>query len=454
MRKGRFNRRSFIQRGAGAAALGAASRVIRLNSASASPAPDAPLAGEGLRFASIGTGVRGCEDLATAISCGADMVAVCDLYDERFIAAEQHAGKKLACTKRYHEVLGRPDVDFVIVTTPDHWHAKIVEDACAAGKDVYCEKPMTHRVEEGYRVIDAVRRYNRILQVGSQEATSILCQKAREIFQSGALGTVTAIEGWMDRNGSSGAWDYPIPPDASEQNIDWETFLGDAPKRPFDAARFFRWRAFREYGEGLPGDLFVHILTGIYTVTGLKDPPQRALSTGGLYRWKYSGRDAPDLIETFYEFPDFRVMLRCNQCNDSAGTVTRLFGTKGTLEIGNRSVIFTPQDNTPQPETYSTDGWPAKLRDEYLAEWHQKYPAPAPGEFRIADGAVHYRAPDDYDEDRDHMTAFLKAVRTRQKPLEDEEFGNWTSVACLMANYSYFNRTIAAWDPASKTIKG
>lgn len=450
----RFSRRHFMQWGAGAAALGAASRAIPLEAAQTQPGASAAQAGVGLRFASIGTGVRGCEDLSTAISCGADMVAVCDLYDGRLIAAQEHAGKKLATTKRYHEVLNRPDINFIIVTTPDHWHAKIVEDACAAGKDVYCEKPMTHHVEEGFRIIDAARTHNRIIQIGSQETSSIIYHKARDIFQSGALGNVMAIESWIDRSGASGAWDYPIPPGASEQNIDWETFLGDAPKRPFDAARFFRWRAFRDYGEGLPGDLFVHLLTGIYAVMGLKQPPQRALSTGGLYQWKYSGRDAPDLIETFYEYPDFRIMMRCNQCNGSAGTMTRIFGTRGTLEITDRGVTFTPQDNTPRPEMYSTEGWPAKLRNEYLTQWREEHPAPAPGDFKMADGAVTYLAPDHYNEDRDHMTAFLKAVHTRQKPVEDAEFGNWTSIACLMANYSYFNRTVAVWDEASKAIKG
>ncbi|MGH9435058.1 MAG: Gfo/Idh/MocA family protein, partial [Terriglobia bacterium] len=439
--------------GVGAAALGAADRVIRLDPVSAAPARGAVPPSDRLRFASIGTGVRGCEDLSTAISCGADMVATCDLYDGRLIAAQEHAGKKLATTKRYHEILDRQDVDFVIVTTPDHWHAKIVEDACAAGKDVYCEKPMTHRAEEGFRVIDAVRRHNRIIQIGSQETSSIVYQKAREIYQSGALGLVTTIEAWMDRNGPSGAWDYPIPPGASEQNIDWNTFLGDAPKRPFNAGRFFRWRAFRDYGEGLPGDLFVHLLTGIYTVASLTAPPLRALSTGGLYRWKYDGRDEPDLIETLYEFPNFRVIMRCNQNNDSAGTMTRVFGDKGTLEIG-REVTFTPQDTSPHPEYYSIGGWPRKLAKEYLEQWRQEHPATAPGDFKIASEAVSFRAPEGYSEDRDHMTNFLNAVRSREPSNEGAELGNWTAIACHMANYSYFNQTAAVWDEASKTIKG
>lgn len=448
-RKTGVSRRSFMQRAAGAAAVGAVGSVIRLEPAEALPAP----AGAPLRFASIGTGVRGCNDLVTAISCGADMVATCDLWDGRLIAAQEHARKKLATTKRYQEILDRKDIDFVIVTTADHWHAKIVEDACAAGKDVYCEKPMTHHVEEGFAVIDAVKKHNRIIQIGSQETSSIAYQKAREIYQSGALGVVSAVEAWIDRNGPSGAWEYPIPPGADERTIDWETFLGDAPKRPFDAARFFRWRAYSDYGEGLPGDLFVHLLTGIYTIASLQGPPQRALSTGGLFRWK-DGRDEPDLIETFYDFPEFRVMMRCNLNNDSAGTVTRIFGDKATLELRGGAVTLTPQDTTPQPEDYSTEGWPANLRQEYMQQWRARHPRPQPGEFKMSNDAVTYRVPDHYSEDRDHMTNFLNAVRSRQPANEGAELGNWTAIACHMANYSYFNHSPAVWDGEKQRITG
>ena len=450
-----LNRREFIRVGTGVTALGAASRVVQLQPYASASAQPLPAPGDGLRFASIGTGVRGCEDLTTAISCGAEMVAACDLYDARLTAAQEHAGKTLATTKRYRDILDRQDINFVIVATPDHWHSRIVEDACAAGKDVYCEKPMTHHVEEGFEIIDAVRKHNRIIQIGSQRRSSVLYQKAREIYQSGSLGLVTAVEAWIDRNDASGAWEYPVPPGANENTIDWKTFLGDAPKRPFDAARFFRWRAFRDYGEGLPGDLFVHLLTGIYTITGIEGPPRRALSTGGLFRWKYSGRDAPDVLETFYEFPAFRVMVRCNQCNDSGSDLVRVFGTQATLEVAERGVTFSPQDTTPQPETYSTESWPAKLREEYLKQWYQEHPGPAPGAFKLKPDSVTYRAPDDTDQpDLEHMTNFLNAVRSRQPANEDAEFGNWTAIACHMANYSYFNKTVAVWDDASKRLKG
>jgi predicted dehydrogenase len=454
MSKRKLNRREFMRVGTGATALASAGRVIPLEAGSAAEPPQAPPS-DRLRFASIGTGVRGCEDLTTAIECGAEMIAACDLYDARLIAAQEHAGKRLATTKRYRDILDRQDIDFVIVATPDHWHSRIVEDACAAGKDVYCEKPMTHHVEEGFQIIDAVRKHNRIIQIGSQRRSSIVYHKAREIYQSGDLGLVTAIEAWIDRNDASGAWEYPIPPEANEQTIDWETLLGDAPKRPFDAARFFRWRAFSDYGEGLPGDLFVHLLTGIYTITGLEGPPRRALSTGGLFRWKYSGRDEPDLLETFYEFPAFRVMVRCNQCNDSGGDIVRVLGTEGTLEVGERAVTFAPQDTTPQPESYSTESWPAKLREQYLRQWHREHPTPSPDTFKMNRDSITYHVPHGADpQDREHMDSFLSAVRSRRPADEDAQFGNWTAIACHMANYSYFNKTVAVWDDASKSIKG
>src|SRR5262249_32303911 len=136
-----------------------------------------------VRFASIGTGVRGCEDLRTALSCpGTQMVATCDLYDGRLIAAQEVAGKQLPTTKDYRAILDRKDVDAVIVATPDHWHAKIVEDACAAGKDVYCEKPMSHTVEEGFAMAAAAEKYNRVVQVGSQRRSGIIFAKAKEIY--------------------------------------------------------------------------------------------------------------------------------------------------------------------------------------------------------------------------------------------------------------------------------
>ncbi len=171
-------------------------------------------------------------------------------------------------TRDYRSILDRKDVDAVIIAVMDHQHRHIFEDACAAGKDVYCEKPMSHTVEEGFAMVEAAHKANRIVQIGSQRVSSILYAKAKEIYDSGKLGEVTAIEAYWDRNSPSGAWVYPIPPDASEKTIDWNAFLGSAPKRPFDPVRFFRWRCFTDYGEGLAGDLFVHLISGIHFITG------------------------------------------------------------------------------------------------------------------------------------------------------------------------------------------
>ena len=128
---------------------------------------------------------------------------------------------------------------------------------------------MSHTVEDGFTMVNAVKKHNRVMQVGSQRVSSIVYEKARELYASGALGDVFFIEGSSDRNSASGAWVYPIPPDASAQTIDWNAFLGDAPKRPFDPVRFFRWRCFADYREGLAGDLFVHLLSGIYFISGI-----------------------------------------------------------------------------------------------------------------------------------------------------------------------------------------
>ncbi len=454
MAENSISRRDFMRMGAGATLIGSSAQVVLLEPAKALASPQPIPPSDRLRFASIGTGVRGCEDLSTALRApGVEMVAVSDLWDSRLTAAQEHAGKKLDTTKDYRRIFDRKDIDFVIVATMDHWHAKIVEDACAAGKDVYCEKPMTHKVPEGFGIIGAAQKYGRMIQVGSQRRSSVLFSKAKEIYESGALGQVTAVEAWIDRNDASGAWVYPIPPDANENTIDWQQFLGDAPTVPFNLKRFFRWRGYRDYGAGLPGDLFVHLLTGIYTILGLEGPPQKAVSAGGLYRWK-DGRDEPDLLWTLYTFPGMTVSIRCNLNNQSQGETTRIFGTKGTLEFNDEeSVTFTPEDTRPQPEQYSVESWPKKLREEYWAKWKQDHPAPPLDSVSVLEQVRTYRVPNDYDEDLAHMENFLDAVRTRKPCDEGPVFGNWTAIACHMANYSYFNKVEAVWDEQAKEIR-
>src|SRR5438876_3438765 len=455
MGRNSVTRRQFIHFGAGAVAAGAAAKVTLLSpthlSAFAGPVPPSDQVG----FASIGTGVRGCELLsATLMVPGVQCVAVCDLYDARHVAAQEAVkNSDVPATRDYRAILDRKDVDAVIIAVTDHQHRKVFEEACAAGNDVYCEKPMSHTVDDGFAMMAAAHKGNRIVQIGSQRVSSILYAKAKDIYDSGKLGEVTAIEAYWDRNSPSGAWVYPIPPDASEKTIDWNTFLSGAPKRPFDPVRFFRWRCFTDYGEGLAGDLFVHLISGIHFITSTTAVAQRAQSSGGIFRWK-DGREFPDLIETLYDYPSFRVVLRCN-LNNEAGGLLAFYGTKGTMAIKDSTLTVKPQDTLPEPESYSIYGWPTKLREEYLDKWRKENPSPVPLDFRVDEEVETFTTPPGYDAVTDYQANFFKAMLCRKPVVEKEVFGNNAAIGCHLANYAYFNKAVAVWDPgAKKIIKG
>lgn len=448
-----WTRRAFMRIGTGAVATGAAAKFTLLQPRSLWAQSRPIAASDTVRFASIGTGVRGCELLEASLRVpGIECVAVCDLYDSRHLAGQEAVKKNVPATRNYKEILDRKDVDAVIIAVTDHQHRKIFADACAAGKDIYCEKPMSHTVEDGYAMVEAAQKANRIVQVGSQRVSSILYARAKEIYDSGKLGDVYSIEAYWDRNSASGAWVYPIPPDASEQTIDWNAFLDGAPKRPFSPERFFRWRCFTDYGEGLAGDLFVHLISGIHYITGTKAPAQRAQSAGGLFRWK-DGREFPDVIETLYDYPTFRAYLRCNLNNDQ-GEFIGFFGTKGTLIIKGATLTYTPQETEPQPESYSIYGWPLQMRNQYLAKWQAEHPLPNPLQFKVDEEVETFGVPPGYSDVSDHQANFFDAVRSRKKTVENEEFGNYAAIGCHLANYAYFKQTSAVWDGAAKKIKG
>ncbi|MBV9480234.1 MAG: Gfo/Idh/MocA family oxidoreductase [Acidobacteria bacterium] len=446
-----WTRRQFLQIGSG---LAATAKFTLLDPKPLGVAGKPVAASDTVRFAAIGTGVRGCELLEASLRVpGIECVAVSDLYDSRHTAAQEAVKKNVPATRNYHEILERKDIDAVIIAVTDHQHRKVFSDACAAGKDVYCEKPMSHTVEDGFAMLETAQKNNRIVQIGSQRVSSILYQRAKEIYESGRLGEVCSIQAHWDRNSPSGAWVYPIPPDANEQTIDWNTFLEGAPKRPFDAARFFRWRCFRDYGEGLAGDLFVHLISGIHFITSTNTVAKRAQSSGGIFRWK-DGREFPDLIETFYDYPNFRVYLRCNLNNDHEGEFIGFFGTKGTLIIKGPTLTYTSQDTSPKPEDYSILGWPKQLREQYLEAFAADHPRPNPLNFKAADDVETYGVPDGYSDVADHEANFFNAVRSRQRVVENEEFGNRAAIGCHLANYSYFKDTPAVWDESAKRIKG
>ena len=441
-----MTRRDFVRLGAGAAVAGAAARATLLDPPAL--AAQTGTGGRTIRFVSIGTGIRGCDLLRSArkVKNGV-LVGTADLYDMHQKAGLEAYGKNVPTGRDYRPLLDRKDVDAVVVAVSDHLHRHVVLDCLAAGKDVYCEKPMSHTVADGFAMLEAVQANKRIFQVGSQRVSNIVYKKAREIYASGRLGEVTYIEGHTDRNSPSGAWVYPIPPDASAETIDWKEFLRDAPQRPFDPVRFFRWRCFKDYGEGLAGDLFVHLLSGMQYVSGINAAPSRAQSSGSLTYFK-DGRDFPDLLVTLYDYPGATVSLHCNQ-NNAGGDQTIFYGKEATLAISGNTLTVTPQDTRPQPEGYSLNGWTAEAKKQYLNEWHAAHPAP-----KASLGEVEtYAAPPGYDDTADHIANFFRAVETRQHVTEDEVFGNHAAIACHMANDSYFHRNVATWDEAAKTIK-
>ncbi|MGD0829817.1 MAG: Gfo/Idh/MocA family oxidoreductase [Terracidiphilus sp.] len=442
-----MTRRDFVRLGAGVAVAGAAVNATVLNPVELTA--QIPASGRKIRFASIGTGIRGCDLLRSARKLpNADLVGTADLYDMHQQAGIEAWGEDVPTSRDYRSLLDRKDLDAVIVAVADFQHRRVVLDALAAGKDVYCEKPMSHNVADGLAMVEATQSGKRIFAAGSQRVSNIVYKKAAEIYASGRLGPVTLIEGHSDRNTPSGAWVYPIAPDASPQTIDWDAFLRDAPQRPFDAVRFFRWRCFKDYGEGVAGDLFVHLLSGMQCITGINAIPSRAFSTGSLTHFK-DGRDFPDLLATLYDYPGVTVNLHCNQ-NNEAGEPIVFYGKQATMVIRGNSLTVTPQDTNPRPEGYSLNGWTAAAKQQYFADWHAAHPEPPA---KLGD-VESYTAPQGYDDTADHIASFFRAVETREHVVEDEVFGNNAAIGCHMANHSYFNRTVATWDAASKTIKG
>jgi predicted dehydrogenase len=261
-----------------------------------------PTANDRIRIGLIGAGIIGHYDTDTALKVvGVELVAVCDLYTGRLEYAKEKWGKDMFTTRDYRELLEREDVDAVLICTPDHWHQRIAIDALKAGKHVYCEKPMVQKIEEGQAIIDAQKESKKVFQVGSQRASALAVLEAKKVLQSGMIGELTYIQAFCDRTDARGAWQYSIPRDASPETVDFDTFLGDAPKVPFDATRFFRWRNYKDYGTGAAGDLIVHLLTSIHTMTD-SEGPTRIFSLGDLKYWQ-DGREAYDIINALMDYP-------------------------------------------------------------------------------------------------------------------------------------------------------
>ncbi len=279
------------------------------------------------------------------------ITAVCDVFDTygnmaREMAAnirreglEGTLGEKPTRYTSYKDLIAAPDVDAVIIATPDHWHGPMTIEAAKNGKHVYCEKPLTWTVEETYEVRKVIKESGVTFQLGHQGRHTDAYIKAQEAIEKGVLGPVNLVEITTNRNRLNGAWVYPIHKDANPDTIDWKQFIGPAPWHDFSLERFFRWRCWWDYSTGLSGDLLTHEYDAINQVMRI-GIPYSAVSTGGIYFYK-DGRTVPDVLTTAFEFPDKNLTLLYSATLSSSkdrGKV--IMGRDAYMEMGNTLTIY------------------------------------------------------------------------------------------------------------------
>ena len=414
-----------------------------------------------IRIATIGMGIQGHNDTKAALkNPDVEFVAAADLYDGRLTRVKEVFGKDVFTTRDYREILNRKDIDAVLVVTPDHWHDHITIAALNAGKSVYCEKPMVQRIEKGRSVIEAWKKSGKTMQVGSQRISGSVFEEAKKMVQAGDIGQLNYIESNSDRFNSIGAWNYSIPTDASPQTVDWDTFLGDAPKRPFDATRFFRWRNYKDYGTGVAGDLFVHLITGVHYITGSYGP-NRILSSGELSYWK-DGRDVPDVLVSILDYPQsekhaqFQMVLRVNFAN--AGAIrnnTRIIGNEGQIDLLDNGLVLTKK-KLPKAPSYGGYDSHFTFAESEQKEFQKQYEAKYSMDDRKSEPVkeIKFEAPKDEDSHKNHFANFFENVRKgSQGTIEDPIFGFRAAAPVLACNDSYFQQKIINWDPIEMKLK-
>ncbi|MDX2179403.1 MAG: Gfo/Idh/MocA family oxidoreductase [Bryobacteraceae bacterium] len=401
-------------------------------------------ANDRVQLGHIGVGIRGTELFnAFKKAPGCATVAACDIYDGHLTAIREATNPNLPVTRDYRELIARKDVDAVVIAVPDHWHLTMAKEALAAGKHVYLEKPMTWSIEQGIELRKAVEKSGKVLQVGSSAGSSAHALKAREAIKSGALGQVTMIRQSNNRNSPEGAWVYPIPPDASEKTIDWNRFIGPAPKRAYDPKVFFRWRCWWEYSGGVATDLFVHLLTMIHGVMDVKGP-KSVVSHGGLYRWK-DGRTVPDVMNSLFEYDGFLADMYVNLNNGRQGQPATIMGTEATLVFENGGphgvrLMLYPEPEPSPIQFYASQGWPAAMREAYLKGGDGfKRSEKKPEEIKFERGSS-------------HQEKFVEAVRTGKSLVENAFEGFASCGAAALANLSYRNGKRMSWDVESGKI--
>ena len=397
-----------------------------------------------ISIALIGAGGMGTSDANSALAVeGVKLVAVCDLYDARLTKAKQTWGE-LFTTKNYEEILSRPDVDAVIIGTPDHWHQKISLAAMKAGKSVYCEKPVIHKISEGEALIKADQsNRNLVFQAGSQGMSSIGNIIARHVVKSGLLGKIHFIDGQFSSVPKDPSL-YPVPDDASEKTIWWEQFLGPAPREAFNAQKFFYWRNWKEFGTRIAGDLFVHVISSVHFIMDTQGP-EKVYSTGGLRHYTAGHQNVPDVMLAYVDYPDknglgeFTMSLGANYVDGISnkwGSLNfRISGDKGSMDVKWDSVEI---KTIKAVDTFSSldeikhliGGIKETSQNEYVITAYS------------GDRGGHIN----------HHTAFINSIRNNKKPIADARFGVQTAAVALLCNESYDQGAPVYWDPEKLII--
>ena len=357
-------------------------------------------ANERIRVGILGVGGRS-RDLLHALeaSGGNEVTAVCDVYEPRRKAALPRAVSGSQDYQDYHLVLDRKDIDAVVIASPDHWHVPMITDAVAAGKDVYCEKPVTHTLEEGEPLIKAVRATDRIVQCGMQQRSWQHFRTAADMIQAGKLGKVTQVRTyWFQNYGGTRA----KRPEVNLSQLDWKRWLGAAPDQPFDADRFFTWRWYWDFGGGAMTDLFTHWIDVVHMVMKT-DAPRQAQMMGNRYEFK--NRDCPDTLNANFEYSGFLVSYDGTMVSsvDDGGLEFR--GTEATMKLNRERFQIYPEGKN----------------------WH----APTSETLSKQDGTIA------------HMANFLECMRSRKQPNAPIETGVSAARPGHIGNMAY--RKEARW---------
>jgi predicted dehydrogenase len=436
------NRRDFMKSAAGVGGtLGIAGKAL---GAKASKAASGRVLGanDRINVGVIGVGGRGSYLAKTFAAIGdrdnsCKLVAVCDVWERR----KRENAEKHKCDGYldFHEVIARPDVDAVVIATPDHWHAKIALEALDAGKDVYLEKPMTHTIEEAKQLAATVRETKRVLQVGSQTTTADQWWKAKKAIADGMIGQMLMSQGSYHRNSVEGEWNWEIDPKAGpngkgEDYIDWKTWLGPAPKRAFDPDRYFRFRKYWDYSGGIATDLFYHVVAPLNICWSEPQFPYRVMASGGIYVFK--DREVPDTFNLLADYEKGHSLVLSSSMANSRHIPGLIRGHEGTIIMVDHGKFEGETDHiTVIPE-----------KKVISAAYKEKF------------GDSEITIPVEDKPEWAHMKNFLDCMRTREKPHLDVETGFRAQVAISMAVQSYREGRVLYWDEknlkvSSKPIK-